>query len=293
MSPLVPHGRTTACDCGGSNWKLRGIVLVATLTLLMGVLPALRGWGLHAADGDTTPGSCVPFDHRHAAWSAILRRYVHDGQVDYAGLKRQGDAKLSRYLQALASICPEEPVRWTREERLAFWINAYNAYTVRLILDHYPIGSIRSIGLLPGAAFRTAFIPMQSLMGKAISLENIEHGILRKEFHEPRIHFAIVCASKSCPALRSEAYLAAELEQQLEDQARRFVRDPSKNRFDGGSRTLYLSSIFTWFREDFEGAAGRLVDYVSRYADEPTAAALREPGVRIEFLEYDWSLNGT
>lgn len=101
-----------------------------------------------------------------------------------------------------------------------------------------------------------------------------------------------MCASKSCPALRSEAYRPGDLERQLDDQARQFIRDPSKNRFDANSRTLYLSSIFAWFREDFENAAGTLGDYVGRYVDATTAAALREPGVRIEFLDYDWSLNG-
>lgn len=285
--------RPTSCGCRPANWKRRGIVLFAAVTFLSGgVLLALRAPVPRTAGGAAEAGSCAPFGHRHAAWTAILRRHVRDGTVDYAGLGRHGSARFSAYLRSLASVCPETYAPWTRRERLAFWINTYNAYTVRLILDHYPIGSIREVGLLPGAAFATAFIPMQALVGRELSLNDVEHEILRKEFQEPRNHFAIVCASKSCPVLRSEAYRPADLERQLDEQARRFIGDPEKNRFDPASRTLYLSSIFMWFREDFEHAAGTLVEYVARYVDEPTAAALHEPGVRIEFLDYDWSLNG-
>ncbi|MFN8544517.1 MAG: DUF547 domain-containing protein [Candidatus Binatia bacterium] len=242
-------------------------------------------------DPATGDESCGALDDQHAAWTAILRRFVHDGQVDYAGLAHHGQSHLAQYLQGLASVCRDDYTRWTRDQQLAFWINAYNAYTVRLVLDHYPLSSIRTIGILPGAAFRTTFISMR-LMDRTLSLNDIEHEILRKEFTEPRIHFAIVCASQSCPALRSEAYRAVNLDRQLDDQVRLFIRDPSKNRFDAAARVVYLSSIFTWFHEDFERAARTLVDYVARYADEPTAVGLREPGVRVEFLDYDWSLNG-
>src|SRR4029434_9265868 len=133
-------------------------------------------------------------------------------------------------------------------QRIAFWINAYNAFTLRLILDHYPIASIRRIGWLPGAAFRERFIPMQGLKGETISLDDIENGTLRSAFREPRIHFALVCAARSCPPLRREAYRGADLDRQLDDQARIFLRDATKNRVDAATRTLYLSSIFKWFR---------------------------------------------
>ncbi|HWP65130.1 MAG TPA: DUF547 domain-containing protein [Candidatus Limnocylindria bacterium] len=217
---------------------------------------------------------------------------MQDGFVDYAGLEKDGQAELRAYLDALESICRGHYDTWTREQKLAYWINAYNAYTVRLILDHYPLKSIREIGLLPGAAFRKEFIPSKGVRGKTLSLDDIEHEILRKDFSEPRIHFAIVCASKGCPTLRSEAYRAADLERQLDDAARTFVRDSAKNRFDASKRTLYLSSIFKWFREDFERAAKPLPEFVARFADEQTAAGLRAGSVRIEFLDYDWSLNG-
>jgi hypothetical protein len=179
-------------------------------------------------------------------------------------------------------------VRWGRAERIAFWINTYNAFTVKLVLDHYPIASIRTIGWLPGAAFRERFIPMPGLKGGNVSLDDIENGTLRADFREPRIHFALVCASRSCPMLRGEAYRAKDLDRQLDDQARSFLGDSTKNRFDATTNTLHLSSIFKWFRVDFETAAGSLRAYVGRYLNDPRAV---EPGVRIEFLDYDWSLN--
>jgi len=235
---------------------------------------------------------CATFDHEHRAWTHLLERYVRDGRVDYAGLHRDARPALASYRDALSAVSRTCYAEWTREQRLAFWINAYNANAVELVLEHYPVRSIRAIGWVPGSAFRTTFIPMKDLAGGELSLDDIENGHLRKEFGEPRIHFAIVCASVSCPSLRSEAYRAADLDRQLDDQARRFLADRTKNRFDLGSRTFHLSSIFKWFREDFEKASGSLPAFIARYVDPETAAALAEPGVRLEFLDYDWSLNG-
>jgi hypothetical protein len=232
--------------------------------------------------------ACTSVDRAHAQWSTILARWVKHGGVDYAGLEREGQPALAAYLAALSGACGPDYERWTGAERLAFWINAYNAFTVRLILDHYPVASIRKIGWLPGAAFRTKFIPMEGLKGGTISLDEIENGTLRSAFREPRIHFALVCASRSCPALRDEAYRGADLDSQLDDQARTFLHDPAKNRVDVGARTLYLSPIFKWFRGDFEGAAGSLPSYVARYLDDGTAHV---SDFSVEFLDYDWSLN--
>jgi len=255
----------------------------------LAVSGAARPIALAAAAGAP---SCAAFDHEHQAWTRPLTQFVKDGWVDYGTLQRQARPALSAYLDVLSAVSRTCYAGWTREQRLAFWINTYNAYAVELILEHYPVRSIRAIGWLPGSAFRTKFIPMKDLAGGDLSLDDVEHEHLRKEFGEPRIHFAIVCASVSCPPLRSEAYRAGDLERQLDDQARRFLADPTKNRFDRKSRTLHLSPIFKWFREDFEQAAGSLPAFVARHVDPATAAALREPGVRIEFLDYDWSLNG-
>jgi hypothetical protein len=235
----------------------------------------------------TAGATCTAVDHTHAAWTAILARWVDDGRVDYAGLERDGQPALTAYLATLSGACRADYDRWTPAQRIAFWVNAYNAFTIRLILDHYPIASIRKIGFLPGAAFRERFIAMDGLKGGPISLDDIENGTLRSTFREPRIHFALVCASRSCPALRAEAYRGADLDRQLDDQARRFLNDPTKNRLDRPARILELSSIFKWFREDFERAAESLPAYVGRYLGGD--AALDTYTVR--FLDYDWTLN--
>ena len=232
--------------------------------------------------------ACTSIDHSHAAWTAILARWVRDGRVDYRGLKREGGAQLSAYLDTLSGACASDYEHWTRDQRIAFWINAYNAFTIRQILDHYPISSIRKIGLLPGAAFRREFIPMEGLKGGRVSLDDIEHRTLRSDFKEPRIHFALVCAARSCPPLRSEAYRASDLDRQLDDQTRTFLRNQGMNRLDAATSTLYLSSIFEWFRGDFETAAGSLASFVLRYMGDKRVTGT---DVRVKFLEYDWSLN--
>lgn len=232
--------------------------------------------------------ACSRVDHAHAAWSAILERRVKDGRVDYAGLQRDGQPALSAYLATLSGACSADYEHWTRGERIGFWINAYNAFTVRLILDHYPIASIRKIGWLPGAAFREKHIPMEGLKRATISLDDIEHGTLRSSFRDPRIHFALVCAARSCPALREEAYQGTKLDAQLDDQGRRFVRDATKNRVDAASKTLYLSPIFEWFRGDFEATGGSLTSFVAPYLDPGTE---NPSDFHVEFLDYDWLLN--
>jgi hypothetical protein len=247
-------------------WPLTGLVL--TLGISTGVARA----------------ACTSIDQTHAQWTAILQRWVADGLVDYAGLRRDGRGALETYLAGLSGACAADYEQWTREERIAFWLNAYNAATVRLILEHYPIASIRKIGWLPGAAFREKLLPMEGLKAATISLDDIENGTLRSAFREPRIHFALVCAARSCPALRNEAYRGAELDRQLDEQARQFLHDPRKNRVDTATRTLWLSPIFKWYRGDFEASGGSLPGYLTRY--------LGDVGdYDVEFLDYDWSLN--
>lgn len=231
---------------------------------------------------------CPAIDHEHGAWNALLQRWVNAGRLDYAAFKREARVPLEAYLKELSATCATDYEKWSREQRLAFWINAYNAFTVQLIVDHHPISSIRKIGLLPGAAFRRRFIPMPGLKGAVISLNDIENGTLRADFRDPRIHFALVCASVGCPTLRNEAYRASDLNRQLDEQARSFLNDTSKNRFDPATNTLRLSPIFKWFRADFEVVAGSVSAYVSRYLDDPR---ITRPGVKIEYTKYDWSLN--
>jgi len=269
---VIGHGRRSTSTRFGAGAR-RAAALLLTL-----------------ATADTASAATLVGREEHAAWTNLLRRYVSHGLVDYAALKR-GRSELDGYLSSLESLERSDLEAWPRADQLAFWINAYNAYTVRLVLDHYPLRSIRSIGFLPGSAFKRKFIPLERVAAGKLSLDDIEHRILREQFHEPRIHFAIVCASRSCPVLRDEAYRGRDLDAQLDEAARAFLRDPARNRYDPASRTLSLSSIFKWFRGDFEAAAGTLPAFVARYADESTAEALRRSGVHVEFLEYDWSLN--
>ena len=228
----------------------------------------------------------LAFDHAHAAWEALLRRHVvlleggKASQLRYAGMAQER-AALQQYLQDLSRVGEAEFQGWSRPQQMAFLINAYNAYTVEKILTRYPeIRSIWDFGKFFGNPFRDEFF---SLLGRKSSLDAIEHGTLRKRYAEPRIHFAVNCASVGCPMLREEAYVAPRLEQQLEEQAVRFLSDRSRNRFREGR--LEVSMIFDWFREDFEPREAFLLRYAAQLGVPPDARP------KLAFLDYDWSLN--
>jgi len=263
---------------GKRSSRLRALLIVACV--------------MAASPATAAEAGCAAFDHDHRVWTGLLARHVRAGRVDYAGLARES-AELDGYLHALSGVTRTCYDAWARVQRLAFWIDVYDAFTVRLVLDHYPLRSIRDIGLLPLAAFRQKIVPMPGLRGATLSLNDVENDVLRGELAgEPRIHFAIVCASKSCPPLRSEAYRGPDLDRQLDEQTRAFLADPAKNRVDAAAHTLFLSSIFKWFRADFEAAAGTVPAFVARYLPPAGAAVAREPGVTVRYLDYDWSLNG-
>jgi hypothetical protein len=226
------------------------------------------------------------FDHSHAGWDALLKKHVVllDGgkasRFAYAEAER-GRIALKAYLGSLSSVGQGEFDRWSRPEQMAFLINAYNAFTVEKVLSRYPdIGSIWDFGKVFGNPFRDRFFV---LLGSAKSLDDVEHGILRRTYRDPRIHFAVNCASVGCPMLREEAYVAHRLERQLEEQAERFLSDRSRNRWRDGR--LEVSKIFDWFKEDFEPREKYFMKY-ARILGLP-------PGERapLVFLDYDWSLN--
>jgi hypothetical protein len=237
----------------------------------------------------------------HARWQAVLVEHVRDGRVDYNALARRPDP-LRGYLASLVAVDPAQFAALPKPDRLAFWVNAYNAWTVDLVLRNSPLESIRDIvplwkRALGNSAFSLPFIPLGQLdprgaRSEPLSLDDIEHGIIRPLFGEPRAHFALVCASVSCPELRSEAWTGAMLEAQLEDAGRRLLGDKTKNRYVPDTHVLQLSSIFMWFREDFESAGG-LVTFAARYLPEADQVLLRAQNdpPNIEFLPYDWSLN--
>jgi len=223
------------------------------------------------------------FDHQ--PWDALLKKHVVvlDGgtasQMRYAGMA-QASKELKGYLDGLSRVSEAEFRSWPRAEQMAFLINAYNAFTVEKILMRYPdIRSIWDFGKLFGNPFKDEFF---SLFGRKFTLDRIEHETLRKDYRDPRIHYAVNCAAVGCPMLREEAYVAARLEQQLDEQAVRFLSDRTRNRYRDGK--LEVSKIFDWFKEDFEPREA----YFARYA-----RVLMVPGgaVPIFFLDYDWSLN--
>jgi hypothetical protein len=228
------------------------------------------------------------FDHAHVAWGALLDRHVvvieggKASRVHYAGMV-DDRAQLKRYLDTLSATPRAEFDGWTRGEQMAFLINAYNAFMVEKILGRYPdIRSIWDYGKLFGNPFKDEFF---TLFGRRASLDWIEHDTLRKAYRDPRLHYALNCASVGCPMLRAEPFVAARLESQLEDQARRFLSDASRNRYRDGR--LGVSKIFDWYKEDFEPRG----QYFARYAallGTDAATAAKAP---ITFLDYDWTLN--
>jgi hypothetical protein len=245
------------------------------------------------------PAAHAELDRTHAAWTALLRAHVSlqdargtASRVDYTGFARDR-ARLGAYLAQLARVTPSEFADLSRADQMAFLINAYNAATVELILSEYPKhASIKEYGSLFRSAWRKPFV---RLLGETLTLDQIEHERLRgkRGYGEPRVHFAVNCASIGCPMLREEAYAGAKLEVQLEEQAVRFLSDRTRNRYDAPARRLAVSAIFDWYAGDFSG--GDIAGFLVRYAGALGAGPDELSGGRIgiEFLDYDWRLNDT
>ena len=238
------------------------------------------------------------------AYRALLDVAVRGASVDYARLARDRSIVDAATRSFDAADTHPEPT-WSRTERFAFWINAYNAFTIAAIVDHYPIRR-RWFSLAPGNSIRQIDGVWTRLTwraaGRAVTLDHIEHEILRPAFNDPRVHFAINCASRSCPPIRSEPYAADRLESQLDDSARRYLASPFGLQIDGSR--LKVSSIFKWYGEDFvarfagTGADRTRADrdravlgFVAAYGPPAAAALARSGEARVEVLSYDWSLN--
>lgn len=234
------------------------------------------------------------FDHTHEDFSSVLKEFVSlvndRSVVDYKALKEQPGG-LDGYLASLQSVTPEEFRTFTKDQQLAFLINAYNGFTLKLIISHYPVSSIKKIGGISGP-WKVKFF---ELLGERKHLDDIEHNMIRKMFKEPRIHFAVNCASRGCPDLASTAYEANSLESQLEEATRNFLRDSSLNRLSTNEKQLEVSSIFTWFKNDFISASGSLQNFLTIYVpltlEQKSKVLSGEIGLK--FLDYDWSLNET
>ena len=249
--------------------------------------------------------SALAFDH--GQWDSLLKKNVvvleggKASQFRYAEVDRNA---LQAYLKTLSGVRETEFKGWPRDEQIAFLINAYNAFAVEKVLSRYPdLRSIRDFGRIFGNPFKDEFF---TLLGRGMSLDGVEHGLLRKDYREPRVHYAVNCASVGCPMLREEAYVADRLDAQLEEQARRFLSDRSRNRFDARNGTLEVSKIFDWYKEDWRSgyrglngrtpAIGSREQYFARYAkllaDDPAQQKLIEDEkASLAFLDYDWTLN--
>lgn len=246
---------------------IRSMILIcATAQLLL--LPAINGLQAQPV--------------QHTAWDALLRKHITaEGMADYKGFIKDS-VKLGQYLRLLSLNHPKPD--WSKAEQMAYWINAYNAFTIKLIIDHYPVKSIKAIKRgIPyvNSVWDIKFIKIQD---QIYSLNNIEHDILRPKFKDARVHAAINCASISCPRLSNEAFTAETLDRQLETATRAFINDPVRNRV--GKDQAAISAIFNWFGADFRRDAGSVRAFINRYARIP----VREDG-KISFLPYNWNLN--
>ena len=232
-------------------------------------------------------GFCVPERSHagvdHSLFGELLEKYVKNGTVDYQGFKNHA-AILDRYLKVLEGT---DTQRLSRNEKFAFYINAYNAWTIKLILTGYPgIESIKDLGNV----FKTPWAkPIVRVDGDILTLDQIEHEILRPVFRDPRVHFAINCAAKGCPPLHQEPYRGEILDQQVDEMTRTFINDSRYNRFE--DKTLFVSRIFKWFSEDFhDDVVGFFIQYTQGNLKKQLEK--NRNAIRIKHLDYDWTLNG-
>jgi hypothetical protein len=219
----------------------------------------------------------------HELWDTLVKIHVSPvGKVNYKGII-QDSLKLNAYLELLSANHPNDK-NWSADERLAYWINAYNAFTVKLIVDHYPTESIKDIK--KGIPFLNDVweINFFEIEGKSYNLNDLEHGIIRKRFADPRIHAACNCASFSCPKLSNEAFTAKRLDEQLDNQMRGFINNKTKNQLDADNPKM--SKIFKWYAGDFKKTGKSVRDYINQYAE----VKINE-GADIDYLDYIWTLN--
>ncbi len=226
------------------------------------------------------------YDH----WARVLAGYVdEEGLVDYAGLAGEGRGDLEAFMGVIGST---DPSGFSEAEQIAFWINAYNATTVYQVVQRYPLESVRDVGALFGLV-GGFFKQKYQVANEERSLDNIEHDILRPTYNDARIHWTLVCAAFGCPKLLRRPYAAADLDSLLTEVSFEFMANPRAVHIDDENDTLWVSSYFDWYGDDFEAAAGDIVDYILGYAAEDKASWIREhrDTMRVRFIDYDWTLN--
>ena len=283
--------------------RVTGILIAGILMIVM--IANVVG---QATSDTLTTVSDEGFSYSHFA--TVLNTYVNDqGMVDYKELTANRES-LDRFAEQIAELSPTAYQTWNDKEKIALWINAYNAFTLKLIIDNYPIkssfaASLRfpknSIRQIPGHWKKVTFI----VMGKEMTLNDIEHNTLRKDFNEPRIHMALVCAAMGCPPLLNEPYTGERLDEQFADRTNALLSDPEKFHIDRVKKQVYLSPIFKWFEDDFMKTYGTdekfekfskgkraVLNFISPFLSDTDRTFLIETEkFSIEYLDYDWSLN--
>jgi Protein of unknown function, DUF547 len=250
--------------------KINTIIVIASILIVMGLC---------------RPATASDFDQ--SKFDQVLKTYVNDkGLVDYNGIA--GDSMFRAYMKSLETANPEA---MSRDGQLAFWIDAYNAVTIDKVIQWKPKKSVRET-FVPGIWTSTKFFTTRDhiVAGKHLSQDDIENDILRKQFKDPRIHFAIVCASSSCPPLPRFAYTAENVQAKLEEETRKYLNSNRGTRTDSADNTLYLSKLFDWYKGDFESKSGSVLNFIKPYLDEKTLAFLQH-GPKIAYLDYNWALN--
>ncbi len=248
----------------------------------------------------TSLAQAIEFDHNYAAFNTTLHTYVKDGMVDYQSIKTT-PKNLNATLKKWGAITKDEFNSWSEKQQLAFLFNIYNGATIKLIVNNYPIDSIKDIGGFFKGPWDQDIV---QLFGEIITLDHLEHKILRKKYNEPRLHMALVCAAKGCPPLRSEAYTAESFDAQLDDQIKELLSNLLKFKINLNSKTVYLSSIFKWYGDDFiskyspttgfDDLSKRdraVANYISKHLPEKEKQFLHAGYYTVEHLYYDWSLN--
>ena len=242
-----------------------------------------------------TATPAAAFDHEHKAWTDLLKTYqTPAGNVRYkklqADIKADGNHAFNKYLKTLSAVKEADYNAWDDGKKQAFLINAYNAFTIKLIVDHYPVDSIRdnAISGIFGSPWKKEFFSI--LGGKIKSLDPIEHEWLRPKYKDYRVHAAVNCASESCPPLRNEAFVGSRLNEQLDEQMQAWLKDPKRNQYEAAAGKLKISKLFDWYGDDFEDWGPGIKEVLKKYGPDAAKKAIANGG-DISYLDYSWKLN--
>ena len=289
---MIKRERSVAVACKAERGvQQMGQTLLLAAMLLMALAAAAVAGELKQRFSASDPSSTIAVDH--SAWSELLKAYVVPGEdglnrVDYGRFKKEGAAKLALYLNDLQKV---DVSKLNKAEQFAYWANLYNAKTIDIVLQHYPVKSIRDIDISPSLFSNGPWgKKVVRVNGVDLSLDDIEHEIMRTVWRDPRVHYAVNCASVGCPNLMTKAFTGASLEAMLEEGARDYVNSPRGLRVEGGDVTV--SKIYRWFKEDFGGSEKGVLAHLRKYTGSELAGRI-EGATDIDDYEYDWSLNDT